>query len=221
MMGWIQGLFANFMLAPAFCQAGAGGAVFAFPGRVLCLDDLSSETDDDAGLMIRIAAGDEEAMRLLFERWKRPLISFFYRSIPNRADAEDLTLAVFERLHRAAARYRPSARFSTYLFQIARRLLLNEYRRKSRKPVVLIEPGMMDYHGGGPDSSRRLAELEEIFQMALGTLPERQRTALLLQTQQNLDQAEAAEVMGVSPGAFRVLVHRGRQAIKEKMKEEL
>lgn len=176
-------------------------------------------TDDgqDETAMARVATGDEAGLQHLFERWKRPLLSFFYRSLGSHADAEDLTLEVFVRLHRAAADYRPTARFSTYLFQIAQNLLRNELRRRRRKPADAVPPELMEAWPQESDPARRLAELEEVFQQALLRLPEKQRTALLLVHQQQLDYPAAAAALRMTENALRVLVHRARQMLKIEM----
>ena len=82
--------------------------------------------DKDAVEMQAVARGNEAAFARIIDRWKRPLINFFYRNTHNVGDSEDLAQMVFIRLYRAAPRYQPTAKFSTYLFQIARRLLLNQ-----------------------------------------------------------------------------------------------
>lgn len=167
--------------------------------------------------MRRLADGDEAALQELFDRWKKPLLGFFARSLGSQADAEDLTLEVFVRLHRAAARYRPEARFSTYLFQIAHHLLLNELRRRRRKPAQPTAPENFDYLDHAASENRALAELEEVFQRALDRLPEKYRTPLLLVKQQQLDYPTAAATLRMTENALRVLVHRGRQLLKTEM----
>lgn len=174
--------------------------------------------DEDAASLERAGRGDESSLQRLFDRWKLPLLGFFYRSLGSRADAEDLTLEVFVRLHRSADRYRRSARFSTYLFHIARNVLLNELRRRQRKPAETASPAMFD-HLTAEDSgaSRRLAELEEVFQHALTRLPEKYRTPLLLLKQQHMESPEVAATLEITENALRVLVHRGRQLLKVEM----
>lgn len=188
-------------------------------GFVLRAAVVAPATDDgeDETAMARVAAGDEAALQHLFEKWKRPLLSFFYRSLGSHADAEDLTLEVLVRLHRAAAGYRPSARFSTYLFQIAQNLLRNELRRRRRKPADTVPLELMEAWPQESDPARRLAELEEVFALALLRLPEKHRTALLLVQQQQLDYPAAAAVMRMTTNALRVLVHRARQLLKIEM----
>jgi RNA polymerase sigma-70 factor (ECF subfamily) len=174
--------------------------------------------DEDVQWLARVAGGDERALQQLFDKWKLPLLSFFYRSLGSHADAEDLTLEVFIRLHRAAGDYRPVAKFSTYLFHIAQNLLRNEYRRRSRKPAQLVPPELFDEVAADTaESSQRMAELEETLQRALERLPEKQRTALLLVHQQQLDYRSAAAVLKTTENALRVLVHRARQLLKTEM----
>lgn len=184
---------------------------------VLCPD---AEHGRDADWMARVAAGDETGLQCLFERWKRPLLSFFYRSLGSHADAEDLALEVFVRLHRSARDYRPTARFSTFLFQIAQNLLRNELRRRRRKPADVVPPELFEELPQDHPGGRRLAELEELLQQALARLPERHRTALLLLQQQQLDYSEAAAVLRMNENALRVLVHRARQMLKAEMEKQ-
>lgn len=173
--------------------------------------------DEEAGWMIRVAAGEEAGLQHLYDRWKRPLLSFFYRSLGSHADAEDLALEVFVRLHRSAADYRPTAKFSTYLFHIAQNLLRNELRRRRRKPADAVPPELFEELPQENAPDRRLAELEEVFQRALLRLPEKQRTALLLIQQQQLDYPAAAAALRMTENALRVLVHRARQMLKTEM----
>ncbi|MBI5382543.1 MAG: sigma-70 family RNA polymerase sigma factor [Opitutae bacterium] len=184
--------------------------------------DDTAAGDDDAVAMSRLARGDEQALQQLFDRWKLPLLNYFCRSLGSQAEAEDLTLEVFVRLHRAAGDYRPTAKFSTFLFLIARNLLRNELRRRRRKPAVPTAPDMFDTLAADTAvEARRLAELEEVFQLALTRLPEKYRTALLLLLQQRMDYAEAAAVLRITENALRVLVHRGRQLLKTAMEDSV
>ncbi len=177
-----------------------------------------AEPDENSGLFLKAAGGDEQSWQELFDRWKKPLLTYFYRSLGSLPEAEDLTLEVFVRLNRAAGTYEARAQFSTFLFHIARNLLLNELRRRRRKPAQPMPPEAFD-HVASPDQEnpRRLAELEEAFQEALGALPEAQRTLLLLIHQQGLDQSAVATMLGITENALRVQLHRARQRLKELM----
>jgi RNA polymerase sigma-70 factor, ECF subfamily len=184
---------------------------------------MKEETPDYAGsedalLMARVARGDDQALAALIERWQRPILNFFYRSLQSTADAEDFAQAVFIKLHRAAPRYTATARFSTYLFHIARRVLLNEFRRRGRKPVDLVAPE--DLPGGTTSGGElRILELEEIFQNCLERMPENHRTAILLLKQQELSYAEIAEIMETTEGMVKTWIFRARTLLREELKK--
>ena len=179
---------------------------------------VASAADEDGDRIVRVAGGNERALQELFDKWKLPLLSFFYRSLGSHADAEDLTLEVFVRLHRAAGSYRPTAKFSTYLFHIAQNLLRNEFRRRERKPAQPAPPELFDTVAAETtEPTQRVAELEEMLQRGLARLPEKQRTALLLVYQQEMDYRTAAAALQTNENALRVLVHRARQQLKIEM----
>jgi RNA polymerase sigma-70 factor (ECF subfamily) len=179
---------------------------------------VSSPIDDeDATWLLRVGRGDEGALQHLFDKWKLPLLSFFYRSLGSHADAEDLTLEVFTRLHRAAADYRPTAKFSTYLFHIAQNLARNEHRRRRRKPAQPVPAELFDRIESSAATNHQLNELEEVFQRAIERLPEKSRAALLLVVQQQMSYPDAAATLGMTENALRVLVHRARHLLKTEM----
>lgn len=172
--------------------------------------------------MMAVAQGDESALAQLIRKWQGPLINFFYRSLGSVEQSEDLTQLVFVRIYRAAATYQPVARFSTYLFHIARRLLINEFRRRQRKPLEMVDPA--DLRAVDTSSGRdqqRMFELEEAFQQALTKLTEDQRTAILLLKQQELSYEEIAEIMQQSVAAVKTHIFRGRQKLKEILRKML
>lgn len=175
-------------------------------------------SDPDVTLMLEVAAGNEGALRMIIQKWQNPLINFFYRSLQSREEAEDLAQILFIKLYRAAPRYQPTAKFSTYLFAIARRQLINEYRRSQRKPMDLVDPAEL----GGSISGRKVLEtleIEEAFQQALRDLPENHREALLLFKQQELSYQEIAEILGVPETSVKTWIYRARQRLKESLKD--
>ena len=176
--------------------------------------------DGDVQLMLLVGKGDQQALRMLIAKWQEPLINFFYRSVYSVQTAEDLTQVVFVRLYRNAARYQPKAKFSTYVFHIARNILLNEHRRVKRKPAELFDPTEFspDIHTDD-ESARNCAEIEEAFAYAVEGLPENHRTALLLHKQQDLSYEEIARVMGASMPLVKTWIFRARQRLREQLKE--
>jgi RNA polymerase sigma-70 factor, ECF subfamily len=139
---------------------------------------------------------------------------------------------VFIQVYKAAHRYRISAKFSTWLFTIARNLCLNEIRRRSRHPADSLDVShpeqedqplrqFEDRKTFSPPESMLHGELEQKIQEALSALPENQRTAILLCRQAELSYEEIAEVLGCSVSATKSLIHRGRETLKERLKPYL
>lgn len=173
--------------------------------------------DTDALLMTQVAQGAEHALRMLVEKWKNPLANYFYRSVRNAHTAEDLTQQTFINLYKARAHYTPSAKFSTYIFHIARRVLIGEFRKSACRPSQPTDPA--DINAPAENSGEReAAELEEIFYTTLQTLPENQRTAILLYKQQELSYEEIAEAMEASVSAVKTWIFRARTALREALK---
>ncbi|MDR1497009.1 MAG: RNA polymerase sigma factor [Puniceicoccales bacterium] len=174
----------------------------------------------DVQLMRLVGEGDQQALRILVTKWQTPLINFFYRSLRSVQTAEDLTQTVFIRLYRNASTYEPRARFSSYIFHIARNILLNEHRRLRRKPAEPCDPTDFTTEISiDNQSERRCAEIEESFASALLQLSENQRTALLLHKQQELSYEEIANVMDATVSLVKAWIFRGRQKLREILKD--
>ena len=88
--------------------------------------------DPDAALMLRVKQGDTAAFTTLVEKYKQPVMNLAYRLLRDQTEAEDLAQNVFVQVYKSAPRYVTTAKFSTWLFTIARNLGLNEIRRRSR-----------------------------------------------------------------------------------------
>lgn len=191
----------------------------AGPGQGISGEEsaLPAVEDEDLLLMQRLQGGDPDAFAKLFEKWKRPLISFFFRSTGNYHTAEDLALEVAAKVYTARHRYRPRARFSTWMFQIARNRLIDWYRRNGNRSessasfadIEWAYPGM----GNSSDDHERKV-WEEWLQSALMDLPESEKTALLLVVQQGMTPSEAAETMKIKPNHLRVLLSNGRKRLR-------
>src|SRR5271167_4987269 len=97
------------------------------------------QADPDAALMLRVKRGDRVAFTELVEKYKQPVMNFVFRSLRDEIEAEDLAQNVFLQIYKSRARYERTAKFSTWLFTIARNLCLNEIRRRTRHPADSLE----------------------------------------------------------------------------------
>ncbi len=176
--------------------------------------------DEDERYMAAVAAGDGDALREIFDRWKLPMLNYLYRSLGNFADAEDLALEVFTEVWRSAPRYRSEGTFSAWLFAIARGKVRHEWRRRRRKPVAAAPVGLLGFPAPDGEGSLEQRESEEVLLRGLNTLPEAQRSALILTAQSPLSADEVAATLGVKPSHLYVLIHRGRQRLKQYLKDQ-
>lgn len=180
--------------------------------------DSETIEDMDSSCLKALAEGDQSLFPALVERWQARLINFFYRSTQNRTDAEDLAQETFLDLYKSAARYRNKGTFKAFIFTLARRRLIDRYRKQARRPLDLIDPtdSFMQQHSEQPDTS---LEIEEAFQRALATLPENQRSALLLLQQQELSYDEIAKSLHASLSSVKTWIHRARTQLRQKLKD--
>lgn len=174
--------------------------------------------DIDSACLRAIAEGDRAAFASIVERWQTRLINFFYRSTSNRSDAEDLAQETFLELYRAAGRYEPRGTFSAFIFTLARRRLIDSYRKQSRRPLDLLDPTdfVMQQQA---DTTDNTAEIQESFHRALADLPENQRNAILMLQQQGLSYDEIATALECSLSAVKTWIHRARTHLREALKD--
>ena len=173
---------------------------------------MPAHPDPDAVLMLRVKRGDRAAFAELVEKYKQPVMNLVYRTLHDETEAEDLAQNVFLQVYKSARRYESRAKFSTWLFTIARNLCLNEIRRRSRHPADSIEETHAEHEDQprqqfedkssiAPPEKLLHGELAQKIEEALAELPENQRTAILLCRQEELSYEEIAGGSGLL--AFR------------------
>jgi RNA polymerase sigma-70 factor (ECF subfamily) len=193
---------------------------------------MPDHADPDAALMLRVQRGDRAAFTELVTKYQQPIYNFILRTLRDETEAEDIAQTTFVQVWKSAARYRPSARFSTWLFTIARNLCLNEIRRRSRHPADSMDapavtgeehtvPQIEDAVTAQPTDALLQGELETKLAAALADLPENQRTAILLCQRDELSYEEIAKVLDCSLSATKSLIFRGRETLKQRLKHYL
>src|SRR3954467_2717460 len=100
---------------------------------------MNGPADPDAALMLRVKQGDRDAFEALVEKYKQPVMNLVFRTLRDATEAEDLAQHVFLQVYKSAHRYEVSAKFSTWIFTIARTLSLNEIRRRTRPPADSLD----------------------------------------------------------------------------------
>lgn len=193
---------------------------------------MPDRSDPDAALMLRVQRGDRDAFTELVRKYQQPIFNFILRTLRDETEAEDLAQTTFVQVWKSAARYQANAKFSTWIYTIARNLCLNEIRRRARHPAESLDgsapageeaiaPQLEDRAAPQPPGALLQGELEAKLAEALADLPENQRTAILLCQRDELSYEEIARVLGCSLAATKSLIFRGRETLKLRLKAYL
>ena len=181
----------------------------------------------DQADMARLVAGDESALRSLMDRHATTVFHFLVRMLNQEDDANDLAQETFVRVFQHRLRFKPGARFSTWLYTIAGNLARNHHRWRSRHPGVSLDtPGEDSGQSLGetlpaataaPDQAAGLRERTEAVRAAVRELPDDLREALVLCEWEELAVAEAAAVLQTTPKAVESRLYRARQRLRERL----
>ncbi len=184
--------------------------------------------NSDTNLMFRTKNGDQQAFRELVERHKLSVLNLCLRFTGNKQDAEDLAQEAFIRVFQAAPSYEVKAAFTTWLYRITVNLCLNHQRRKkilyffsldhgknSKNQVQYRVPDFPDKER--PDADFEQKEVQQIVQKAIQSLPENQKSVLILYRYHDLSYKEIAEVLDTSVSAVESRLHRAKENLKKKL----
>ncbi len=179
--------------------------------------------------MARVAKGDRYAFETLAKRHQGAVLNIIYRFMGDRQKAEDLAQDVFLRVWQAAPRYKPTAKFSTWIYRITANLCLNELKAARRKRRVFFTRGGKDENakdhrleqeadeGETPEDVLMAAEMKQKVACALGSLPANQRLAVILKRYDNLSYGEIARILGCSVSAVDSLLVRAKKNLSKKL----
>jgi len=198
----------------------------------LALDELNLEAQPGAfagtlmnssrDLVARVCQGDQEAFRLIFDRYSRPVIGFIYDMVSDRELAEELTQETFVRAFRAIHRMKPETKLSTWLFGIARNVARESLRARSRAnmQVTLEHESVIDVSDQKPVPVDRLLtkELNKLIRRALEALDEDKRLVLTLKVFHQCSYEEIAEITGFSLAKLKTDLHRARAEMRRRIK---
>ncbi len=177
------------------------------------LDDLSDLPEE--ALLARYAAGDRMAARVLVLRLSPRLLSYVYRLLRDRAEAEDVVQEALLRLWRMAPDWRSGeARVTTWLYRVATNLVTDRQRARQRRRLAALEdaPEPAD---AAPGAVAQMIEADRMAALdaALACLPERQRQAVILRHLEGLSNPEIAAILEIGVEAVESLTARGKRAL--------
>jgi RNA polymerase sigma-70 factor, ECF subfamily len=175
--------------------------------------DTASERRRVAHAVALAKAGDAEALRFLYIRYADNVYGYVRSFVHDDHEAEDVTQHVFAKLITSISKYEErTTPFSAWMLRVARNAAIDHVRHNRVLPSERIDDSdELDVHGAG-DRLRGLTE-------ALGSLPEDQRTVLILRQLLGLTPAEVAERLGRSESSIHGLHHRARRALRAELAE--
>lgn len=178
--------------------------------------------NSSADLIAQACQGDQEAYRLIFERYSRPVISFLYDLVSNRDLAEELTQETFVRAYRNLASMREETKLSTWLFGIARNVAREALRARARdnRQVDLDDEAVQGLSDGEPVPVERLLgkELNEVIRLSLAALDEDKRLVFTLKVFQQCSYEEMADITGFSIAKLKTDLHRARSEMRRRIR---
>jgi RNA polymerase sigma-70 factor (ECF subfamily) len=196
--------------------------------RVLDTQGPSLRETPDEDLMLAHAEGSEAAFEELVRRHQRGVLNYIYRMVQNRQVAEELTQEVFVALVKNARRYKPMAKFTTYMYTIASNIVSKEWLRQKRRPRLLSlsawgrnrdDDDANPLEEVGDDradvtASFMRVEVNEAVNDALRKLPDHQREAFVLRRFQDLSYEEIAAITQAPVGTAKSRVVRAERALR-------
>jgi RNA polymerase sigma-70 factor (ECF subfamily) len=184
--------------------------------------------DPDLALVRALRAGEDRALETLIHRHQQGVFRFVFRHISNEADAIELTEEAFVRAYFHIGKFRPKAKFVTWLYHIALNLCRDHARsqvyrysfqtistdvpveeNKGQKQLILNQRG--------PDKTAEDREKLRAVEKAIAELPQELKSPLVLTALEGLSQIEAGQLLGISAKAVETKVYRARKLLLEKM----
>ena len=197
---------------------------------------LPAEPADEANAqnlrwMEQIKTGDTAALEALIECHQARIVGTVAKMLGDESAAEDIAQEVFLRVWKSAARYEPTAKFTTWLYKITRNLVFNELRRRKRHPTESLDRppndegapprSLPDPAAKTPDRTLLDGEMQAAIQRAIDALPEMQRMAVILRRYDEVPYEEIAETLELTVPAVKSVLFRARTALREKLQHYL
>ncbi len=197
----------------------AGIAPLSCQSRVAYAQPMDAKTEDSA-LMLRYRDGDVSAFETLYLRHKDSLYRYLIRLSSSRDTAEDVFQEVWSKIIKARRSYRPTAKFSTFLYRVAHNCFIDHIRRNKRHAYIsTVDPDSQPGHGDEPELTAEKDFARRRMQDALRTLPEEQRDVFLLYEEAGLTIDAIARVTGMNHETTKSRLRYAVSKLKAQMGE--
>lgn len=182
--------------------------------------------DIDEHLMLKVKKGDVRAFEILVEKYQKPMYNFALRMLGSQDDAQDITQEIFIRVYKAASTYEVKAKFSTWIYKIARNLCLNYIRDKKSKSLLSLEDCQGEFEipekhvDANPLKKLEIKDMSKRVAKAVQKLPENLKMTVILCKYHDVPYDEAAEILGCSVNALKIRIHRARKLLAQYLKSD-
>jgi RNA polymerase sigma-70 factor (ECF subfamily) len=198
-----------------------GGLVLS-PARAVAYAPTMDSGPEDSALMLRYKDGDVAAFETLYRRHNDALYRYLLRLSRHPASAEDIFQEVWGKIIKARSRYRPTAKFTTFLYRVAHNCFIDYIRRNQRhQNTADVDPDTQRNPGDEPEIETERSLARRRLEVALRDLPDEQRDVFLLHEEAGLSLDQIAHVTGVNrettKSRLRYAVKKLRAAISEPM----
>jgi len=192
-------------------------------------ESLQAKTDEE--LMLLCQADLNEALEELFRRYSKSLYQYIYRHLLNEETALDLVQETFLRVFNHRKDYRPTSKFSYWIYRIAKNLCVDEKRRywtrnvSSSSAIMTDDESLSDFIEMQPTTLPDSAELvhrremEEIIREAIESLSEEQRDVMIMHKYQGLSYKEIAEILQITTESVKQRAYRAHVRLRELLDE--
>lgn len=182
--------------------------------------------DDETELVARLQAGDETAFEALVRAHGGRMLSVARRMLGSEEEARDAVQDALLSAFRSLARFERKASLATWLHRIVVNAALMKLRNRRRKPEAAVEDLLPKFLEDGhrvvpsnewsPSAETALerSEVRTLVRSQIDRLPEAYRSVLLLRDIEELDTQETADLLGLTPNAVKIRLHRARQALR-------
>ena len=186
-------------------------------------------SDTDQQLVQRAQRGDLRAFDLLVLKYQGRIVALVGRYVSDAGEVEDVTQEAFIKAYRALGKFRGDSAFYTWLYRIAANAAKNHLVAKGRRPGAdatiedaegFDEGGMLS-ESASPEALAMGGELAEVVESALNALPDELKAALMLREFDGLSYDDIADVLGCPVGTVRSRIFRAREAIDQRVKEQI
>ena len=179
---------------------------------------------DDLKIIESCLLGNTQTFSRLIDNYRNMVYNLAYRMSSSPHEAEDISQEVFMRAYQSLARFNPSYKFSTWLYQITLNIIRDKYKKKEIDYVSLDTPVETDdseyYHQpadltNNPEQIMAQKEDAQAIQQAIYSLPLKYREVVVLRHLQDLSYIEIGNILKLPPGTVKVRLYRAREQLRK------